>query len=204
MDDASKLPALAVAMNFRDLTQTTVNELRRAANMVESRIEKNPEPVSVDETMTRGDGIRILGSFPQSKSFWDDCAHKLVCFTCIFSHKSNGEAVNRTNWMTKTVKKEGKHHTVAFCPACTTGHPWIIHSETEYSILRVDVTEDKTHTTLTQQKKLRTSENWKECPKETPHYKDHWDLADRYDKPFDWVSKVMSITGKYNGMTRKR
>ena len=102
---------------------------------------------------------------------------------------SNNEAVNRTNWMTKTIKKNGKNHTVAFCPACTTWHPWIIHTKTEYLLLCVDATEDKTHTTLTQQKKLRTSENWKERPKEIPHYKDSWSIRDRYDKPLDWVSQ---------------
>jgi hypothetical protein len=51
------------------------------------------------------------------------------------------------------------------------------------------VTEDKSHTTLTQQKKLQTSENWKERPKEVPHYKDAWSIGDRYDKPLDWAQQ---------------
>jgi hypothetical protein len=164
--------------------------------MVEGSVELLPEPAVIDERKTRGDEIRILASFPQSKPFWDDCAHKLECFTCDFQHKPNEEVVNRTNWMTKTIKKEGKNHTVAFCPKCTTGHPWIIHSETEYSLVRLNVTEDRKHTTLTQQKKLRTSENWKERPKEVPHYKDAWSIGDRYDKPLDWAQQCSEYDRK--------
>jgi hypothetical protein len=103
----------------------------------------------------RGDEIRLLAFFPQSKPFWDDCAHKLKYSACDFSQKSNDKAINWTNWTTKTIKKGGKTHIVAFCPVGTTGHPWIIHDKAEYLLLRVDVTADKNQTVLTQQQKAQ-------------------------------------------------
>jgi hypothetical protein len=184
-----------MAPHLPPFTRTTACELRRAADWIESNLDRKLAPATkeanddANDEKTRGDEIRLLAFFPQSKPFWDDCAKVLECFTCGFSHKSNNETTNRTNWMTKNIMRDGKNHSIAFCPACTTGHPWTIHAKTEYSLLCVGVTEDKTHTTLTQQKTPRPSENWKERPKEIPHYMDSWRIGDRYDKPLDWASQ---------------
>jgi hypothetical protein len=107
MQDSSKLPVPAMVTNFRALTQMAASELRRVADMVEGSVEQLPKPAVIDDRKTRGDKIRILASFPQSKPFWDDCAHKLECFTCDFQHKPNKEAINRTNWMTKNHQERG-------------------------------------------------------------------------------------------------
>ena len=101
MQDSSNFPVPAMAPNFQTLTKTTASKLRRAAAWVENSIAQMPEPATkgtdVNEKKTRGDEIRLLAFFPQSKPFWDDCAHKLECFACDFSNKSYDETVNRTN-----------------------------------------------------------------------------------------------------------
>ena len=91
--------------------------------------------------------------------------------------------INRTNWITKKIRKGNTTHIIAFCPACTTGDPWIIHESEGYTLLRVDPANEEL---LTQQKKHRTSEEWPKRPKKVPYYKDKWSLGDLYDKPLDW------------------
>jgi hypothetical protein len=88
--------------------------------------------------------IRILAFFPENKSFWEDCAHKLECFVCDFSHELSDNPITQTNWIAKRIKKGNKTHIVALCPTCTTEDPsWIIHRQSEYSLLHVDATADK-------------------------------------------------------------
>jgi hypothetical protein len=87
-----------------------------------------------NDKKTRGDEIRLVANFPESKPFWwEDNYHKLELFTCEFSQdtkKNCIEPIKRMKWMTKRIKKDGsKTHIVDFCPTCTSRDPWIIHEK---------------------------------------------------------------------------
>jgi hypothetical protein len=69
-------------------------------------------------------------------------------------------------WMTKRIKKDGKTHIVAFCPICTSGDPWLIYGETEYT--QWSESTENCNEMATQQKKGKTKEGWLNHPKKVP------------------------------------
>jgi hypothetical protein len=143
-----------MAINFEEINQATSNELRRIAEWVEDRTAQESESIERrDNQKTRGDETRLLANFPESKKpFWEDNYHKLECFTCEFSQSTKRDCYNpikRMKWMTKRIKKEGKTHIFAFCPTCTTGDPWTIHGESNYTLIRLNPEDQRgnSHTT---------------------------------------------------------
>jgi hypothetical protein len=142
----SKLPVPTMVTNFQALTQTTASQLRRVADWVKCSIEQQPEPAVVDD-IRRQEETRSnsLPSSPKASHFGMIAPTNLnVLPVTSLTSPMRRQSIGK-KWMTKTIKKDGKNHTVAFCPACTTGHPWIIHSKTKYLLLCIDVTKDKTH-----------------------------------------------------------
>jgi hypothetical protein len=129
----SGITTLNMAINLKGINQATSNELCCIAKWVESRTTQESERIECrSDEKNRGDEIRLLANFPESKPFWEDIYHKLECFACEFSQdtkKNCYDPIKRMNWMTKRIKKDGKTHIIAFCPMCTTGDPWITHGE---------------------------------------------------------------------------
>jgi hypothetical protein len=78
--------------------------------------------------------------------------------------------------MTKRIKKGNKTHIVALYPTCTSGNPWTIHVQTEYTLLQINMMTDQVM--LSQQMKPpRTSEEWLKLPARFKYYKDDWCLS---------------------------
>jgi hypothetical protein len=115
---------------------------------------------------TRGNEGRLLANFfPKSKPFWEDNSHKLECFTCKFSQnmkKNCDEPIKQMQWITKRIRKDGKTHIIDFCPTRTSGDPWISHGEREYTMIQIDMENQKE--TAMQQKKAKTKEGWLKRP----------------------------------------
>jgi hypothetical protein len=122
-----------MAINFREINRATSDELCRIAGWVDSKTPQDSKSIECrNNEKTRGDEIRLLNNFPESKPFWEDNYHKLECFTCEFSHnmkKNCNKLIRRKKWMMKRIKKDGKTHIIDFCPMCTTGDPWIIQGK---------------------------------------------------------------------------
>jgi hypothetical protein len=128
-----------MAINHKDVIQLTVSKLRQVADWMENRTAQQSENIARrnDEKM-RGDEIRLLAYFLESKPFWEDNFHKLECFACKFLQevkKNCNKLIQQMNWMTKRIKKENKTRIVALCPKCTSGDPWTIHGQREYTLL---------------------------------------------------------------------
>jgi hypothetical protein len=150
------------------------------AQQSESIAQRNYEKI-------RGDEIRLLPNFPESKPFWEDSFHLLECFTCKFLEEVNkncDKPIKQMDWMTKWIKKGNKTHIIAFCYMCTSRDPWMIHSQMGYMMLQINPTNKQEP--LLQQKKHKTLEGWPELPKKVPYYKDNWCLGDLYNRFMDW------------------
>jgi hypothetical protein len=170
----------------------------RTAQQSENILRRNDEK-------TRGDEIRLLAYFPESKPFWDENFHKLQCFACDFSQETKrncDEPIQQMNWMTKRIKKGNLTHIVALCPQCTSGDPWTIHGPTEYTLLRIDTTGKQE--TLSQQTKRRTSEGWPNRPTKVKFYKNDWSMGDMYDRPIDWSEQADDYKRKMDIYKEKR
>jgi hypothetical protein len=192
-----------MAIDFQTVSDSTANELRRVAGWLEDRTTqeyKNIERKS--EEKTRGDEIRLLANFPESKPFWEDSYHKLECFACDFSQETGSEPLKNLRWMTKRIRKNNKTHIVAFCPACTAGDPWTIHGEEDYTLIRINM-ESKVEP-ITKQKKQKLSEGWLKRPQKIPYYRDKWSLAELYDKPMDWYGQETEYDEKMKIYEKKK
>jgi hypothetical protein len=106
--------------------------------------------------------------------------------------KNCNEPIKRMKWMTKRIKKDSNAHIIAFCPKCTSGDPWIIHGETKYTMIQINM--ENQNEIAMQQKKVKTNEGWLSHPEKVPYYRERWCLAERHDKPIDWREQE----NKYN------
>jgi hypothetical protein len=86
--------------------------------------------------------------------------------------------------MTKRIKKGNNTHIVAFCPACTSGDPWTVHTQSGYTLLSIDPVNKQVP--FLQQRRQKTSEGWPMCPKEIPFYRNSWCSSELYNRPMDW------------------
>jgi exopolysaccharide biosynthesis predicted pyruvyltransferase EpsI len=84
----------------------------------------------------------------------------------------------------KRIMKGNKTHIVTFCPTCTTGDPWIIYGEEDYTLNRSNMT--KEFKPITEQRKQKMTEGWLKHPEKIPFYRGSWSMGDLYDKPLDW------------------
>jgi hypothetical protein len=179
-----------MVINFQEISQATgAGKLCTVADWVESRMEQESERIAHrNDLKTRGDKIRLLADFPDIMPFWEDSFHLLECFTCKFLqevNKNGSEPIKQMDWMTERIKKSNKTHIVAFCPACTSGDPWMVHNQSGYTLLYIDP--GNKQVTFSQQRKPKTSEGWPKCPKKAPFYKaSWWCLSELYDRPTDW------------------
>jgi hypothetical protein len=112
-----------MAINFQTVSKSTASKLRRIAGWLEDRTAQEYQIEQRSEEKTRGDKIRLLANFPESKPFWEDNFHKLQCFACKFSQQMDSKPLKKLKWMTKRIKKDNKTHIVAFCPTCTSRRP---------------------------------------------------------------------------------
>jgi hypothetical protein len=77
-----------MTINYKDISQLAVSKLCRVADWMENRIVQQSENIARrNDEKTRGDKIRLLTYFTESKSFWKDIFHKLECFACKFSQE---------------------------------------------------------------------------------------------------------------------
>jgi hypothetical protein len=79
--------------------------------------------------------IKLIAGCPGSKTLWFH--NKLKCFACNFSQKENKhhEPIKKIPWITKRMKKNDEIMLLVFCPSCTLGKPWTIHSNDSYMMV---------------------------------------------------------------------
>jgi hypothetical protein len=194
-------------MAVNQIALTAATELRRVAEWMENGSSEQSETISRKlEEKTRGDEVRLLAYFPESKPFWDENSHVLTCFACGFSQKtcSHGVKPDDKVWMTKRIRKGDKTHIVAFCEACISGEPWTLHGKSEYTLLKINPGDEKGNDFLSQQKKSRHSNGWPSLPKTVPFYKNNWGMGMMYDRPYDAADQAKAYDRKVEAYEKEK
>jgi hypothetical protein len=159
--------------------------MKRNASLQAKRLEEDTK------NRTLGAHINLIAGCPKSKPFWTDNNKKLKCFTCDFSQKNakNYEHFTNIQWMTKRIQKNGESLTIALCPSCISGEPWIIHNNKNYTMIHL-AKENKNNKNdepaISAITKPKISTNWLAHPKEVTFYQQAWTSSELYDKPDDW------------------
>jgi hypothetical protein len=112
-----------------------------------------------------GTHINLIAGCLKSKPFWTDN----------FSQKNakNYKHFANVQWMMKRIKKNGKSLTIAFCPSCISGEPWIIHNDKSCMMIHL-AKENKTNKNdepaVTAVTKPKNTKNGLAHPKEVTFY----------------------------------
>jgi hypothetical protein len=77
-------------------------------------------------------------------------------------NKNGSEPIKQMGRMTKRIKRGNKTHIVTFCPTCTSRDPWTVHTQSGYTLLRIDPANKQVP--FSQQRRQKTSEGWPKCP----------------------------------------
>lgn len=155
--------------------------MKRIASLQAKQLEEDKKEQTSDTH------INLIAGCPGSMPFWTDFNKKLECFACDFSQKNakNYEHFADIQWMTKRIQKNGESLTIAFCPSCTSGEPWIIHNKKNYTMVHL-AKESNDEPAVTAITKPKISKDWLARPEKVIFYRHIWTSSEHYDKPDDW------------------
>jgi hypothetical protein len=168
--------------------------MKRIASLQAKQLEEDTKNQTSDAH------FNLIAGCPESMPFWSDFNKKLESFACDFSQKNakNYEHFADIQWITKRIQKNGESLTIAFCPSCTSGEPWIIHNKNNCTMVHL-AKESNDEPAVTAVTKPKISKKWLARPKEITFYRHAWTSSEHYDKPDDWREQEE----RYDNQVRK-
>jgi Zn ribbon nucleic-acid-binding protein len=193
------------AMNgLEEVNERGAKEITRVVDWMRNQSKLHEEVLETrKKQMVSGDHLTLIAGRPESKPFWTDNNIDLECFACGFSQRRN-DSFNYLEipWMTKRIRKSvGKNDdeqlTIAFCPSCMSGEPWVVHNADNYTMIHVAKESKNKHEPLVSAiTRDKTSKDWLERPIEPSHIRRYWTSSDFMERPYDWEEQEDKFTAQ--------
>jgi hypothetical protein len=198
--DYSDLPPYAMD-GPQKVNERGAKEILRVADWMRNQSKLQDEVAETrKKQMTTGDHLLLIAGCPNSKPLWEDNNHDLECFACGFSQRRNKSYdYLEIPWMTKRIRKTNgttqEQLTLAFCPSCMSGEPWIVHSAKTHTMIHIARESKNVNEPLvTAITRDKTTKGWLARPKEPPYFRHYWTTSDLIERPYDWEEQERKYT----------